>query len=318
MGENSAIQWTHHTFNPWIGCEKVSPACDHCYAEAGSKRLGAQRGLRLWQGDRYFTGEDYWKQPARWNRAAEKARERRRVFCASFADVFEDRPDVVEKRADLFDQIALTPWLDWLLLTKRPQNIARMVPWGPRGTHRADPDCWRNVWLGTTCEDQERAEERIPHLLDVAAAVHFVSYEPALGPVDFGEWLGWEIVTMAVYPRAQVLASRPAPRIDWLIIGGESGPRARPFQLQWARDAIRQCREARCAAFVKQLGAAPHGEWGDTNKPICTVQDTTGASWTEESRFKNGRWRLRDGKGGSPSEWPSDLRVREFPMVASC
>ncbi len=131
MGEGSKIQWTHHTFNPWRGCTHVSPGCEHCYAEALSKRNPAQLGTWGAGGTRVVASEAYWKQPERWNRAAEAAGERHRVFCASLADVFEDRPELVEPRERLWRLIVATPHLDWLLLTKRPENIARLL--GPRG-----------------------------------------------------------------------------------------------------------------------------------------------------------------------------------------
>lgn len=293
MGELTKIQWTHHTFNPWIGCTKVSPACDHCYAETGSARLAAQHGLKLWDGDQYFTGDEYWKGPRRWNQAALAAGERRRVFCASFADVFEDldpgstlysraRSSARKLvRAKLFETIEATPRLDWLLLTKRPANM-----------HTLTPRHWRaewpaNVWAGTTAEDQERATERVPLLVRVPARVRFVSYEPALGPVD------WYEVSFG---------------IDWIIVGGESGPHARPFHLQWARDTIEHCRRHDIAPFVKQLGALPverkwPGELGKNGNPERGL--------TAHRRIV--RVPLQSKKGDDMAEWPADLRVREFP-----
>ncbi len=190
MGEGSKIEWTHHTFNPWRGCTHVSPGCEHCYAEALSKRNPAQLGTWGAGGERVIASESYWKQPERWNRAAEKAGDRHRVFCASLADVFEDRPELIEPRWRLFSLIADTPHLDWLLLTKRPEN-ARVLGVGnfwldinawrleqglsviPGGMTDIARDGLPNVWLGTTVEDQRRADERIPILLDTPAAVRF-------------------------------------------------------------------------------------------------------------------------------------------------
>lgn len=251
MGEGTKIEWTDHTFNPWWGCQRVSPGCEHCYAETFSKRVG----LKVWgpQTERRFFGEKHWREPIKWDASAARDGVRRRVFCASMADVFEDREDLVEPRTQVFDIIARTPHLDWLLLTKRPQNIARMIPWGPLGTHRADPDCWRNVWLGTTAEDQKRADERIPELLKVPAAVRFVSYEPALGPIDFFD-------TLARAPNT-VAGTEVASLLHWIIVGGESGPGARPFDLDWARNTAAQCKTAGIACFVKQMGSNVWPSW---------------------------------------------------------
>lgn len=287
MGADSKIQWTDHTFNPWIGCTKVSPACDHCYAEAGSRRLGAQHGLKLWNGDRFFTGAAYWMQPARWDRAAARDGVRRRVFCASFADVFEDLRELVETRERLWEVIRATPHLDWLMLTKRPQNLALMVPW--------DETPWPNVWLGTTCEDQAHADLRIPELLKVPAAVRFVSYEPALGPVDFTR-VRMASGLVAIDVLRGLGPSNIVPRgrtgaLDWIIVGGESGPGARIFDVAWARDTVAACRAAGVAVFVKQLGAVP--------RDVAARED----------------WEMQDRKGGDWSEWPDGLRVREFPRA---
>jgi len=312
----------------------VSPGCGGakgvggCYAEAFAKRLG----LDIWgpNAPRRFFGDKHWAEPLRWNAAAEKAGERHRVFCASMADVFEDYrgPDearVVEARARVFDLIARTPALDWLLLTKRPQNVMRMVPplWGA-----AFP---RNVWMGTTCEDQQRADERIPHLLACPAAVRWISYEPALGPVDFGgnlsgtRWCEGRPRSEGIDPRA-----RQAPDgswkvpvfghgIDWVVVGGESGAGARPFNVEWARDTIRQCRKWGAAAFVKQMGARPVAACGHCvpGEIGCRMRwngkaDDLAISHGDDRML---RVRLRDRAGADPAEWPEDLRVREFPAV---
>jgi len=224
MGENSRIEWTHHTFNPWIGCARVSPACEHCYAELQE----AVRWKRVEWGPhavRHITSDENWRKPLSWNRKALAAHERHRVFCASLADVFEDRRDLDAPRARLWRLIAETESLDWLVLTKRPQHIRTLTPWG---------DQWpANVWLGTTVEDQRRAGERLPHLIQHSAVVRFLSVEPLLGSVDLRPWLGL---------------------IDWVIAGGESGPGARPMHIDWARNVRDQCAEARVAFFFKQWG----------------------------------------------------------------
>ena len=173
MGENSAIEWCDHTFNPWIGCQAISPACDNCYAAAWVN--GRLRGDFS---QRRRTVADNWRKPLRWNRMAQMAGVRHRVFCASLADVFDNQvPE--EWRADLWDLIQHTEHLDWLLLTKRPQNIARMLPQPATGWQNPGWP-WPNVWLSTTVENQAEADRRIPQLLAVPAARHFLSCEPLL------------------------------------------------------------------------------------------------------------------------------------------
>lgn len=229
MAKNSKIEWTHHTFNPWWGCVRVSPACKHCYAETFAHRLG----LDMWGKDseRRMLSDSYWRQPVSWNREAQGASERPRVFCASMADVFEDRADLDPLRERLWALIAATPNLDWLLLTKRPEHVARMVPWG-----RLWPD---NVWLGTTIETQTWAKRRAPELLKHPARVRFVSCEPLLGPVDLTPWL-------------KRTTKRDA--IDWVIAGGESGHHARPTNPAWLRMLRDQCQARDVAFHFKQWG----------------------------------------------------------------
>ncbi len=226
MAENSKIEWCDHTFNPWVGCTKISPACDHCYAEGWAKRTG---GAALWQGERRRTSVANWRQPLIWNRKAASDGVRRKVFCASLADVFDNQvPN--DWRADLWRLIRETPSLDWLLLTKRPQNITGMLPgpgwWG---------DGWPNVWLGTTAEDQHHYAQRWHHLAAVPAKVRFLSYEPALGPLG-GLDLGG--------------VGTP----DWIICGGESGPHARAMHPDWARGLRDQCAAAGVPFHFKQWG----------------------------------------------------------------
>lgn len=197
MGEDSKIEWTDHTFNPWWGCQRVSPGCENCYAEELDARYFA--GKENWgpRAPRRFFADKHWNQPLRWNRQAEEAGVRARVFCASMADWAEDRPDLAEPRARLFRLIRATPNLDWLLLTKREDNIARFLPWAPGQPCAWDAkghpthvfvgwgEPWPNVWPGVTAEDQKRANERLPKLLAARAVKRFVSYEPALELVDF-------------------------------------------------------------------------------------------------------------------------------------
>jgi protein gp37 len=229
MAQNSQIEWTDHTFNPWWGCVRVSPACKHCYAESLAKRYGQN----VWGvgSDRRFLSDNNWAQPLKWNAAAKATGNRARVFCASMADVFEDRRDLDSERLRLWQLIEATPWLDWLLLTKRPQMIAALSPWGQAWPH--------NVWIGTTVEDQRRARERLPILTGIPAAVRFVSAEPLLGQLDLTHWLG---------------------ALDWVIAGGESGGHARPTSPSWFYDLHDQCTEAGVAFHFKQWGDwAPSG-----------------------------------------------------------
>jgi protein gp37 len=179
MGQNTTIEWADHTFSPWWGCTKVSAACDHCYAQTWARRWGVQWGPHA---ERRIAGDATWENPHAWNRKAKRLGRRYRVFCASMADVFENRPELEASRARLWQTIRDTPRLDWLLLTKRPQMIQRYLPadWG---------DGWPNVRLGTTVENQAEADRRIPHLLAVPAAVRFLSCEPLLGPMDLRKWL---------------------------------------------------------------------------------------------------------------------------------
>jgi protein gp37 len=223
MGKGSAIEWTDHTFNPWWGCRRVSPACDHCYADAFAHRLG----MELWDNGKYRTfGAKHWSEPLAWNKAAALAGTRPRVFCASMADVF-DKDAPAEERQRLWRLIEATPHLDWLLLTKRIGNAERMLPWGPYG------DPWPNVWLGSTVVTQEEFDRDLPKLLTVAAAVRFLSCEPMLGPIEFG--------------RHGSLRG-----LQWVICGGESGSKARRLELDWAMRLQQQCAARGIAFFMKQ------------------------------------------------------------------
>src|ERR1039457_1132728 len=225
--ENSKIEWTDNTFNPWMGCQEVSPGCDHCYAE---EMMDHRYGKVEWgpHGERKRTSEENWKKPLRWDRRARETGTRLRVFCGSLADIWDNRAPK-EWRRDLFQLIAATPNLDWQLLTKRPEKIGKMLPVAIAGL---EPWPWRNVWLGTTAEDQEHYDRRWPILSEIPAAIHFVSYEPALGPL--------------VLPTGSKLP-------DWIICGGESGAGARMMEPQWARDLLHNCQHAEVAFFMKQM-----------------------------------------------------------------
>jgi len=317
MAENSKIEWTHHTFNPWRGCSKVSPGCANCYADTLSKRNPGTLGVWGPDGTRVVASETAWREPLRWDHTAAAAGQRHRVFCASLGDVFEDwtgrmtaangNPlwwchgslsnspipsvglgpgcrwaDMTDVRCRLFFQtIPATPHLDWLVLTKRPENFRHMLP-----------DHWfdqprPNVWLGVSVEDQQHADERIPLLLDTPAAVRFLSCEPLLGPVDLRKVPG-----LNKLPGVHAAEGRGPAGIDWVIVGGESGPGARPCNIAWVRSIVKQCQAANVPCFVKQIGSRP----------------------VTADFFANGAFRPHDRKGGDPAEWPPDLRVREFPQ----
>lgn len=326
MGQDSKIQWCHHTFNPWRGCTKVSAGCTNCYAETLSKRNPAVLGVWGDLGTRVVASESMWRQPLRWNDEARKSGERRRVFTASLADVFEDRPELVAPRNRLFGLIVATPSLDWLVLTKRPETAVRYyqrkhmwlaaeayrdLVYGPESEVSLGDGLahWppHNVWQGVSVEDQATADERIPHLLKIPAAVRFVSYEPALGPVTFFDRDEGVLRGPAVVVSGGMTASTPdePPEgyddsysgIDWLIAGGESGSHARPCYLAWLRSARDQCAAAGVPFFMKQ--------WG-SNRRFSEAEIWAG----EAGRI------VRDPKGGNPEEWPDDLQVRQFPEPA--
>ena len=295
MAENSKIEWTNHTFNPWEGCQKVSPGCANCYAERRDQQYhdGEHWGPG---GTRKMMSESYWKQPLKWNKrgtcrecgfaeviGSDDCRncgknfqwERQRIFCASLADVFEDRPDLEVPRRRLFKVIQATPNLDWLLLTKRPENTHRLtykaidpfddpdrennIAGEPNGLDVADfGDLYPNVWLGTTVENQEHADKRIPELLKIPAKVRFLSCEPLLGSLDL-TLLGQSGPT--AYPFFDCLRGKENPgpffrdaKIHWVIVGGESGSSARPMNPKWARSLRDQCQAAGVPCFFKQWG----------------------------------------------------------------
>lgn len=251
MGKDSSIEWTDHTFNPWWGCVKVSPGCQNCYAEAWAKRVGE----KIWgaKQDRRFFTEKHWGEPLKWNRDAESEGQRKRVFCASMADVFELRKDLDPWREKLWALVEQTPWLDWLLLTKRPQNISKKVPW---------TDNWpENVWIGTTVEDQFRADERIPILLQLPAKRRFLSCEPLLGPVDLSQWT--------------IQRPKKLHPIDWVIAGGESGPNSRAMLPSWARQLRDECQAAEIPFHFKQWG-----HWAPVGTPKM-VKSNARRFWDE-------------------------------------
>lgn len=281
MAENSSIEWTDHTFNAWIGCTRISPGCNNCYAAAQDKFRGwTPEG---WGGPRRRTSASNWREPLRWNEHAKTEGRRMRVFCASLADVFDNEVPP-QWRADLFDLIRRTPNLDWLLLTKRIGNAMRMLPWAAEGAPRnmvAGSAVWPNVWLGATIVNQEEADRDIPKLLATPARVRFLSMEPLLGPVDLDRIArppspadrrmpGYSEVERffrsALHGQDGLRmkdgkewfgAPGELRGIEWVIVGGESGPGARPMQPEWAENIREQCAAAGVPFFFKQWGA-----WG--------------------------------------------------------
>ena len=324
MGAFTYIQWCKHTFNPWRGCTKVSPGCAHCYAETMSNRNPKTLGVWGDNGKRVVAAEAGWAEVLKWDQKAKAAGERHRVFCASLADVFEDwegpmlnsheqemminestglwssqpkflttggviRPLTMDDvRERLFDTISETQNLDWLLVTKRIENIEGILPWTSDHAGMYRHRFWENVWIGTTVEDSA-AKARIDILREIPAAIRFLSVEPLLE--DLGEL--------------------DLTGIHWVIVGGESGPKARPCDLAWIRSVMRQCKDAGVPAFCKQLGShviTRNDELGEWPEPF---------GHHESERYQGApvRVRVSDSHGGDPAEWPEDLRVREMPRT---
>jgi len=228
MSEVTHIAWTDHTFNPWWGCVKVSPGCANCYAEALADRMGK---YGLWGkegGPRRHLSAKYWNEPRKWNA---KATRRERVFCGSMCDVFEKHSGVALLREAMWHLIEETPNLDWQLLTKRPENIRQNLPWRWGAG-------WPNVWIGTTVESMAQSS-RVVTLREIPAVVRFISYEPALGPLDEIRLDG----------------------IDWVIYAGESGPHHRKDDINWARRMRTHCKAHGVSFFYKQAaGLRPQHE----------------------------------------------------------
>ncbi len=330
--KDTKIEWCDHEWSPWMGCTKVSPGCANYYAETLSKRNPAVLGQ--WGKGKPRVLAKNWGDPVKWNREHELTvdashdgmydgpsvvrRIHRPTVFPSLCDWLDDEVPV-EWLARFLQLIYDTPNLNWLLPTKRPENWEqrlrdvcvyfqglpgdwREAPawqlanrWCPHnGVHRFDPPA--NVWVGTSVEDQTRADERIPALLRIPAVGRFLSMEPLLGPVDLEPFMihGRDI-TDEGYSRLD--------GIHWVIIGGESGHGARPCNVEWIRSFVRQCKDASVPVFVKQLGAKPATNKADS-RAIATEMSAAGCFNVIK---------LTHPKGGDPAEWPADLRVREFP-----
>lgn len=270
MSENTKIEWCDHTFNPWIGCTKISPACDHCYAaQQDTYRHWTPEG---WGGPRKRTSAANWKKPLQWNAQADafmaQHGRRQRVFCASLADVFDNAVDP-QWRADLFGLIDSTPHLDWLLLTKRVGNVLAMT--------KAVGNWPANAWLGVTACNQADANRDVMRALRIkpmlSIPVLFLSIEPLLGPMRLSRLTALDYDESPegaeVYPLRGLYAVPDCdwrgPKVDWVIVGGESGPGARPMHPDWAASLRDQCKAAGVPFLFKQWG-----EW----KPICQMEET--------------------------------------------
>ena len=287
MSDKSGIQWTDATWNPVTGCSKVSQGCKHCYALRDWARVAAPRATPNAYAGREFTDvmfhPERLDQPLRWRRP-------RRVFVNSMSDLFHEKvPDEAIER--ILTVTIHAKAHTFQILTKRPERMRSVMQRWTDMNGRPQT----NLWLGVSVEDQQTADERIPLLLQTPAAVRFVSYEPALGPVDFDPlWL--RASPSSAFQAGLITPSMPAwtrigaYALDWLIVGGESGHGARPCRIEWIESVVRQCRGANVACFVKQIGTNPI--WaGAVTSPIAPAR----------------------GKGGDPAEWPEDLRVREMP-----
>lgn len=308
MSENSKIEWTDHTFNPWEGCQKVGPGCDHCYAETRNARFGGGQAINWGPGaPRRRTSPANWRKPLAWNAQHEKFfakhGRRQRVFCASLADVFDNAVSPVW-RADLFELIKRTPNLDWLLLTKRIGNAHEMMQASVECLMDADRDLpWPNVWIGATITSQAEADRDIPKLLATPARVRFLSMEPLLGPVDLKNisikdrpqdimlplaGLTWTVSTTGTH------CTSSHAKIDWMIVGGESGPGARPISPDWARSLRDQCAAASVPFLFKQWG-----EWipmlGQIEGVAVREKTTTADGWVMGRAGKKAAGRLLDG-----------------------
>ena len=229
MADVSGINYAHHSWGPWRGCHPVSAGCQHCYAARDMRRFGQDPHVVVRAAPATFQA------PLRWQRAARAAGERRRVFVCSWSDFWSAEADAWRPDAVLI--MFACPDLDFMIPTKRPQRMAEELA-GLRGIW---PGVLARWWLGVTAENQEQADLRIPLLRRCPAAVHLISVEPMLGPVDLRPWL----------------AERSA-RL-WVVCGGESGPGARPMHPQWVRDLRDQCRAAGVPFYYKQ-GPGDPGE----------------------------------------------------------
>jgi protein gp37 len=290
MGETS-IEWTDKVWNPVTGCTKVSQGCKNCYAE------------RIFQ--RPYPGRDFTDvrmhpdrldAPLHWRKPS-------RIFVNSMSDLFHEAVpfEFIER---IYATMADANWHTFQILTKRPERMLEFTKWQAGQDHISTAEWPRNVWLGVSCEDQESFAERLPFLTAVPAVIRFISFEPLLGPIDTGIMIqphGWEATANAL------------ARIGWAIVGGESGPGARPMHLDWASSIVRQCQRAAVPVFVKQLGAVPiESEEVWRGRAVMRILSTR-----NRNRVPEGFVPLAylDNKGGDINEFPAELRVRQYPEV---
>lgn len=309
MGIGTGIEWTDVSWPVVNGCRRISTGCENCYSE----RLTATRLSKTpkYRGLAIMTpgGPRYTGVTRLWDRDLDLPLRRKkpsRIFVANMGDLFYDKVSDRDIQA-VFGVMATAGQHTFQVLTKRPE---RMLEWMKKTSHEecvaelchrdvkfdspklrrnriaSMPAGWPwplpNVWLGVSAENQETADERIPLLLETPAAVRFVSAEPLLGPINFRNTAGRD-----------GLWKKPAG-LDWIIVGGESGPGARPYDLVWARSIIEQCQKTRVAVFHKQIGACPV----DSEQPSVILV-------------------TKSKKGGDMAEWPPELRVRHFPKAAA-
>jgi len=330
VSHGTQIEWTDKTWSPTVGCTRVSDGCEHCYAEgvAHRGRIAAHKGLTVAgpKGPRW-TGEvrllpDRLNDPLRW-------RKPRRVFVDSMSDLFHESVpwDFI---ARVFATMILTPQHTYQILTKRTERMRDgMEREIPRAIHAACllpstsycGDTWppKNVHLGASCENQPTLEARVSDLLATPAALRFLSLEPLLGAINLtrvkGQRLGGKLHGFALYDclmQPTIGAVVPRRAIDWVIVGCDSGPGARPCDVEWIRSIVAQCRSANVPAFVKQLGARPIVYREEAERLAAAGARI---EWDDSGERISARWVLRDRNGGDPAEWPADLRVREFPAT---
>ena len=379
MGEQTSIEWTEATWNPIRGCSVLSPGCHNCYAMKIASRFGGPgQPFEGFAKDGQWTGR---VELARERLAMPIGWLPTRVFVNSMSDVFHKKLSNDDIMA-VFGAMAAAPQVTFQVLTKRADRMSAWFRWAAeefrlagrfnvpamiehaacfarragdergadrlfaRANKRAGVMEWplRNVHLGVSVEDQQRADERVPELLGCPAAVRFISVEPLLERVELGRWLtaAWQCSYCHRFFRGDLFRVCPecgreggwtgsVPRLSWAIVGGESGPDARPFDVAWARSLVKQCRAASVPVFVKQLGAnvrARNDEgWEaitgcEENERTWPIEDMDAVErnpngFREEHQGAEVRVHLNDRKGGDPAEWPSDLRVREFPEARS-
>ncbi|MEW6210617.1 MAG: phage Gp37/Gp68 family protein [Acidobacteriota bacterium] len=309
MGDKSKIEWTDASWNPIRGCSRVSEGCRNCYAERVAARFSGEgqpyEGLAemtpsgpRWTGEVRLI-EEHLEDPLRWKKP-------RRIFVNSMSDLFHEKLSITHQ-TDVFEVMAKCPQHTFQVLTKRADlMMSRMGQIGVGIAYRlgkqSEPGFWplRNVWLGVSVENQKTADERIPFLLRTRAAVRFISAEPLLGPIDLKSFLIGNFARKMIerFPDAAPLPQHLQPRyapLDWIIVGGESGPGARECNLRWIESIVSQGSAAQVPVFVKQLGSRPYYEFAEPEGKQTLA--------------------LRDPKGGDINEWPAHLQVRQFPEV---